>query len=118
MAAVGIGLLSAASAAAEPVDPYAEDHVVIAIAPSTGTGGFGIAESFPTAEHIALTQCELDSGADCIIATGIHHGCVTYVVASDGARAGGRGPTQDAAIADALAKLPGAATIPVYCSNT
>lgn len=112
--------LSAASApaSAEPPDPYAEDHAVIAIAPSTGTGGFGIAESFETAEHIALTQCELDSGVECIVATGIHHGCVTYVVAADGAWAGGRGPTEDAAIADALSKLPGAATIPVYCSTT
>jgi hypothetical protein len=104
-------------AVAEPYDPNIEDHVAVAIAPSNGRGGYGIAGSPEQATAIALAQCRMASGAPCVIAAGIRHGCAVYAIGS-GRWQGGRGPTSDAAIADALESLPDGVPLQPKCSTT
>lgn len=97
-------LAGAPVAAATPEDPYGEDWVAIALAPADGGGGYGASGTPDDAVKIALDECS--HHGKCVVASAIEYGCVAFVLDTQNHWAGGRGPDKDAAMNDAVGKLP------------
>jgi hypothetical protein len=106
-----------AVAHASPEDPYGDDYIAVAVSPATGGGGYGASGTMDDATHIALLQCHEYTGSECVIATAIHHGCVSLATNIDGQWRGGRGPDEAAARADAIVGLPAATVLGAWCST-
>lgn len=97
------------TAQASPEDPYGSDWVAVAVAPTvSGSASYGGGGNPDDAIKIAMDECGARSaGARCVLAEVMEYGCVAEVVNNKTqAWAGGRGPTVEAATADASTQLP------------
>lgn len=106
---VAAGVVLSAPAGAQPDDPLDEDWVALAIAPGHSGGGYGVAGTAENATAIAMGECQANTGATCITAEIIRHGCVAYATQhadGTGSWSTASGPDPLAAETAAGTKLP------------
>lgn len=96
------------SAWASPEDPYGSDWIAIAISPENRNGGYGGGGMPEEAIRIAMDECVIRSnGNRCVFVTAQQYGCVAFGIDHrTNSWAGGRGPTEEAALQEVALTLP------------